>query len=135
MKYLILSQDSEEYAKQLSTLVFNLIVPLSIRDSGQTTTELYPWIKHPTTGRVAIVVPDLAKDREIYIHPDADVNHVIDILEVQLPVSEINKLRADVDFYRGDRIDIAAVLPQTFFSQVVTEAAMEADGWFVGPES
>lgn len=133
MKYFILSvlgDDGEKYAKLLSTLVFNIIRPISVKDPDDMTTELYPWIRHWETGEVAITIPDSAEGRKIYTHPKSDISPVIESLQVELPQSEINKLINDIDKFRGQTIDIASVLPISLLKSIKSEDEMKEEGWF-----
>jgi hypothetical protein len=123
--YLVLSKNSLEYAKAISSALWKLSRP----DAGELDTKYYNgWIEHKDT-RVALEFPD--GDTQP-VHVDADSAAFVAVIAPVVSEAEQNAIQGILDASRGSRINILQVLQNSpsLTPNLKTREQMEADGWF-----
>jgi len=125
--YLILTQNSTDYAKAWSRALYRLSRPDHVRDPADVTLYLCGWITHPD-GRVAL---DLG-DADCPVHAEADTAAFTRDLPVS--ASDRSKAKAGLDGRKGGRARVTDLLPDGLKGNLRTREEMEADGWFPDPE-
>jgi hypothetical protein len=126
MKYLILSQNSLEYAKEISTELWNLRYPQSLRTGGETTSRYCGWVIKPDQSAIALAFP---KDDDLHVHPEADMQPLIDLIKQGLPSNLAERVAIhlnNLDLIEGRKIE--DLLP-SLFADNLKEADEMAD-WF-----
>jgi hypothetical protein len=131
MPYVITSPD---VAEQLSRSLMRLLRPSRLR--GDEWTDLYcSVVRHPTTGKAAINLPD---EELVSIHLQADGEELAALLatfvaDAALTQQEAAGIAAAVQANAGQKVRIADFIPPSWSEWVLTREQMEAAGWF--PES
>ena len=129
MNYLILSQPDLDRAWNLSAAIWKLSSPVSVQDAeGRQTTHWSEPVQHPTTGEVALALPDYPE----YIHTAADMRSVSPYLTDVLSENERTAVGDQVRGAKGGRLSFSAILGNapSLTSKIKTQEQMEADGWF-----
>jgi hypothetical protein len=125
MKYLILTQNSVEYASQISTELWNLRYPQSVRQGDEVTTMFCGWVVKPDQSAVAMAFPD----EDLNVHEAANMQPLIDLITTGLP-SEMSEEVAthlnNLDLIEGRKIE--NVLPPIYANNLKTVEQMS--GWF-----
>ena len=132
MSYLILPTASVAYAESLSSALWGISRPPAIRKPEDT--QLYTsWIVHPTTGAVALYVPDDTRP----VHQDADVQPVLDLLAPALTADELQIATDAVEEARGARISFKQLLEDSpsLAPALMTHEQAQASGWFEEEET
>jgi len=130
MNYLILSEPSIDRAWSLSAALWQLSSPASVQASeGRETTYWSGPIKHPTSGAVALPLPESAE----FIHPSADISVIEPFLDSALTDYEKAAAIAVIEEARSKRLSFSQVLGATpsLQDQIKPKDDMEASGWFV----
>ena len=125
-QYLILSQNSTNYAQAVSAKIWKLASPDVDTNHRKTTKYWTGYIVH-LDGRVALVIPD---DDSIRVHASADADDLPNSLTGILTPSARTKLRDDIIANRGKAARISLFVPLEKFGNVRTKQQMQADGWF-----
>ncbi len=118
---LTLTQPTTEYAQAMSSALWSLAVP----NATGTTRYAVGWITHPTTGDVALSIPDTYTQR---VAPDADIAAFVAALPI--PQDEADALTATLEAARGETLTMAQFLPPTLQANALTDAEADAAGWF-----
>lgn len=127
MIYLVLSQNSTDYAAAISELIWSLSRPPSARNPADVSRYYCGWIEH-ADGRVALVMPDADSQP---IHADADGQAIAETLPI--PQAEKDALAAAIEAAKGGRVNPVDMIPASLTANVLTQAEAEADGWFDEP--
>lgn len=118
---LTLTTPTENYAQAMSAALWALAVP----NATGTTRYAVGWITHPTTGDVALSIPDAYTQR---VAPDADIAAFVSALPI--PQQEQDDLSAVLEAARGSTLTVAELLPPTLQANALTDAEADAAGWF-----
>lgn len=134
MQYLILGTANDKLdADKLSKELYKLSRPDSVRDPKDVTTHLYGIVEHPTTGEVALQIPDDG-EYELPIHSEKDSKELAKLYKkffLDKGKTE-DKVKDNVDKKKGgDKIKTKDLLP---FEDFVDQATMDANGWFPEPD-
>lgn len=132
MKYLILSQNSKDYADLISTQIWKIRKP-AVSESD-TTQKYCGYITH-NDGRVALVFPD----ELLKIHRDADLQPLSVLIQAAHSNKEVKDSVAD---HFDNLLPLASevsptidnLMPPLFSANLKDRAFMESDGWFPGGE-
>ena len=125
-QYLILSQNSTNYALAVSAKIWKLSSPDADTNPRKTTKYWTGYIVH-ADGRVALVIPD---DDTIRVHAAADADDLPNSLIGILTPAARAKLRDDILANRGKVARVSVLIPTEKVGNVRTKAQMQADGWF-----
>lgn len=116
-----LTTPTEAYARAMSALLWALARPTA----AGSTAYAVGWVTHPSTGDVALRIPDNYTQR---VHADADVAAFVAALS--LPVGEAAALTATLEGARGGSpLLVADWLPPTLAANSMTDSAAAAAGW------
>ena len=129
MNYLILSQPDIDRAWQLSAALWELSSPESVQTAeGRGTKYWSAPIEHPTSGAVALSLPDYAE----HIHPSADMAKVAPFLNGVLNASEQASVAGKIGEAKSSRMAFSTILTDapSLKNKIRTQPEMEADGWF-----
>lgn len=118
---LTLTTPTEAYAQAMSAALWSLAVP----NATGTTRYAVGWITHPTTGDVALSIPDTYTQR---VAPDADITAFVSALPI--PQQEQDDLAAMLEAARGNTLTVTELLPPTLQANALTDAEADAAGWF-----
>jgi len=129
MRYLILSRPSVAYARAISAHLYRLTRPDHARSAEDVSAYWCGWLVHPSTGAVALVMPD----EDIPVHTESDADLLVQAVAHAIPPAEAEKLRVDILATRGTRAAPLLFVPQSAQTQLRTHSQMEADGWFATP--
>lgn len=132
MKYLILPQNSEDYADQISTQIWKIRKP-AVSESD-TTQKYCGHIMH-SDGRVALVFPD----ESLKIHPDCDLSSLSTLIQAAYSDQVIKDLVAEhfdnlLPLPEDSLSDIETLLPKPFAANLKDKDFIVNDGWFLGGE-
>ena len=116
-----LAHPTIEYAQAMSAALWSLAVP----NATGTTRYAVGWITHPTTGDVALSIPDTYTQR---VAPDADIAAFVALLPI--PQGERDDLSATLEAARGDELTVSELLPPTLAAHALTDSEADAAGWF-----
>lgn len=119
MEYLVLTQPSIEYAKQISKFLYSLSVP----SQDQATKYFNGWITHPTTGSVALVFGT----EEIPIHPHGNAILLVDTIRQAITEPEATEIETRIN--EGGTAKPLDFLPQSLSSNLLTEQQAKDNGW------
>jgi len=127
MKYLELTESSEEYAKKVSEALWEVIHPKQLRSPDDVTTMAYGWVQNEKTGKIGIVLPD-----EIPVHPLRDFAKLIEVIGEKQPPQVREQLRAHFEAKASEenldrRTD--SLLPPIFKSKITEAKDAEDAGW------
>jgi len=126
MRYLILQGGGVEYARALSRELFRLSRPEHARRPDDVTLYLSDWQVHPTTGAVALALPD----GEIPVHAGASDTALPDMVAAVVPADERAQMGLDIAASRGKRARPTTFVPQSISTNLKTHDEMKAGGWF-----
>jgi hypothetical protein len=118
---LTLTTPTEPYAQAMSAALWSL----AVSNATGTTRYAVGTITHPTTGDVALRIPDSYRQ---LVHPDADVAAFVSALPI--PQSERDALAVTLTAARGTELTVAEWLPPTLAANALTDAEADAAGWF-----
>lgn len=114
----------EQIARGLQKEFYNIQRPEQLHDANDNTKYLSGWIKHPTTGQLAIKLPEIT----IQKHNLADASKLINFLKDVLSDTKKQNIR---DYWRDNQIIAIQQLWEYMFpAQTMTRAEMEQEGWF-----
>jgi len=116
-----LAHPTIEYAQAMSAALWALAVP----NATGATRYAVGWITHPTTGDVALSIPDTYRQR---VAPSADIAAFVALLPI--PQGERDDLAATLEAARGNTLTVAQLLPPTLAAHALTDAEADAAGWF-----
>jgi len=116
-----LAHPTIDYAQAMSAALWSLAVP----NATGTTRYAVGWITHPTTGDVALSIPDTYAQR---VAPDADIAVFVSALPI--PQQEQDDLLAVLEAARGSTLTVVELLPPTLQANALTDAEADAAGWF-----
>ena len=143
MKYLVLTQPSEAYAESISASIHALGRPAEVRSDSDVSKRYCGWIVHPTTGDVALCLPEGDTHR---IHQLADVETFCGLIgnpDVAVMVAAEDgteslqgmTMSEHLNASRGGRGSILELLETTIFTNnLLTKEQAEANGWFATEE-
>jgi hypothetical protein len=129
---MILCKVSLANIEQLNRSIQRLMRPSHLRD-GSCVTDLYcPMVTHPTTGEMALQLPE---SETVPVHLEADGSELLAVLSVFVDKGTLTQADADaiagaVGSLRGQEVRIADFIPESWSQAVMTQAQAEADGWF-----
>lgn len=124
--YLILSQNSTNYAQAVSAKIWKLASPDADTNPRKTTKYWTGYIVH-SDGRVALVIPN---DDSIRVHASADADDLPNALTGVLTPAARTKLRDDIVSNRGKSARVSVLIPTEKVGNLRTKEQMTADGWF-----
>lgn len=124
--YLILSQNSTNYALAVSAKIWKLASPDADTNSKKTTKYWTEFVKH-ADGRVALVIPAIDT---LKLAEDADSEDLPNSLTGILTPQAIAKIKTDIVANRGKAVSVSQFVPLEKLGNVRTKAQMTADGWF-----
>ena len=131
MKYLVLTKNSLQYAKDISESIWQARYPDEERKGGEATRYYCSYVYHPKNGQVAIAFPD----EPLKVHPRRKLQPLVDVIKAPLPAEHQQAIQDHFDnlFPRAEddeplTIDIA--LPSLYSANLKTRSEMEALGWF-----
>lgn len=127
MSYLVLSQPSEAYAEAISAALWGISRPASVRSEKDS--QFYTsWSVHPTSGSVALYVPDETQP----VHVDADIDELMGLIDQAVTMDEANAIRAIIEGRKGQRINFLEVLQASpsLSPNLKTRDELDAQGWF-----
>lgn len=125
MKYLVLTQPSEEYAANVSRLMWDLCKHPT---SSTTTQYLYSWIVHPGVHDGPSPVALNVGDGQFYVQPTATADAII--AAASLGDEEASQLSTDILAARGSKVDVESLLPASIAANLLTRQQAEDQGWF-----
>ena len=121
----------------ISQYYWEVIKPITVRDSNDVANFLLATVKHPITGEEALVVDDTFAYYTFAIHPavsDGNIDQRTQGLENVgiLTASEKSNLRVLLKGNKGNQITVLDLIPKRYKTKPKTKtyAEMEADGWF-----
>jgi hypothetical protein len=130
MKYLILTQPSEEYAQAISAEIWKISKPPQFWEQNDVTSSYCGHIVHPESGDVALTFPS----EPVKVHADCDVEPLVELVSAPLTEEMINDFRAQLNALKGDSALIEDVLPPVFAANLRDKEHMQSNGWFEGDE-
>jgi hypothetical protein len=120
---LTLTIPTEDYARAMSAALWSLARP-SRGDAD--TAYAVGWATHPTTGDVALSIPETYAQRV-----DADADVAAFVAAMPIPEGERTALAAILEAARGGApLTVADWLPPTLAAQALTDAEAGVAGWF-----
>jgi len=130
MTHLILSQPSEEYAKDVSHELWMLARPRGISDSE--TSQYFCGVQKHADGRIAIGPLDGTQP----VHADADELSFGVLIGAAITEEEEAGIVAAITEAKGDSIDIVALVESSpsLSPNLRTYDQLKADGWFTTEE-
>lgn len=126
--YLILSQNSTNYALAVSHRIWKLASP-NAAATNVVTKYWTGYITH-TNGQVAIEIPS---DDTLKLAVNADTDDLPNAFVGVLTPSAIAKLKSDIAVNRGKPIRVSQFVPLEKFGNLRTKEQMTAAGWFPNP--
>jgi hypothetical protein len=104
-----------------------------VREIEDVTNELISIIKHPTDGRIGLVVDDTHYLYNFNVHPqtqDSNVDTKLGGLVTagMLTVAERTALSSHIKDNKGNSINVKTLIPTKY--KEYTQEEMEAEGWF-----
>lgn len=124
---LTLTTPTLAYAQAMSGALWSLAVP----SVTGTTRYAVDWITHPSTGDVALLIPETYTQR---VASDADVSAFVSVLN--LPADEAAALTSTLRGAKGGTsLTVAEWLPPTLAARTLTDEEADAAGWFAEPEA
>lgn len=118
---LTLTDPTQPYADAVSAALWSLARP----NADGLTRYAVPTITHPTTGDVALMIPDTYTQR---VAPDADV--AVFVAGLPIPQDEQDALTSTLEAARGETLTVAEWLPPTLQAAALTEQEARDAGWF-----
>lgn len=106
--------------------------PSHLRDGSYITDFYCPMVTHPTTGEMALQLPE---SETVPVHIEADGAELQAMMAVFVNDGSITQQEADgivaaVQLYAGQQVVIADLIPPGWQGNVLTQAQAEAEGWF-----
>lgn len=125
--YLVLSIASEVYAESISSALWSISIPPSIK-SGHHTILYTSWVVHPLDASVALYVPDETQP----VHTDADIDSLMSVITAAITTDESNAIRTAIGSRKGSTISFLEILQASpsLAPNLKTREQMETDGWF-----
>ena len=111
MQYLILNNQSEEYAQAISRFIYAMSRP----NLDGITQYFWSWITHPITNEIALCITD----DDIPIHPEANANLLVDLIRSQITEQEAEALESLIN--QGGRVKPAEHIPNSLIDNLKTE--------------
>ena len=141
MKYLILNQNSVDYAKEVSKAMWDTIRPN--KDPEDVTEYLTGWIEH-SDGRVALAIEGEEITEEIEgetvttytdnkpVHKKANAKGLRKKIEPSVTKPEADGIEALIESRKGGALSLLSVIKgsPSLAPNLKKKADMEADGWF-----
>jgi len=127
MRYLNLNTNSIQFAEMVNMALWCARYPTNIRHGNEVTNKYCGHIVHPVSGLVALSMPD----QVIPVHPQRDVQPLIDVLTTGMPqeiIDAVNSHFASFD-WENTVTTIENLLPSVFASQLLTQEQVMQDGW------
>lgn len=119
---------AEQLAEGLQKEFYRISRPETVADPKDVTKRLAGWITHPTTGELAIVLPDIS----IRKNSMADADGLINLLKSVISQDKQDKVVQD--YQNNDSISIQELWEFLFPNETLNQAEMEAEGWFATEE-
>ena len=129
---MILCKVSLANIEQLNRSIHRLMRPSHLRDGSYVTNLYCPMITHPSTGEMALQLPE---SETVPVHIEADGAELQAMMAIFANDGSITQQEADgivaaVQLYAGQQVVIADRIPPSWQGNVLTQAQAEADGWF-----
>lgn len=131
MKYVTLPGETDiQKGWDISAAVFAFSRPPEIRAAGDVTTHYTSPIQHPTTGAVALPLPE---DDAITAHPQSGKDGLLSLLSPYLTQAETDGLTTMMPSLNGTKVNLLSVIEDnlpTLATQIRTRQEMTEEGWF-----
>lgn len=109
-----------ETAKLVSQKLYELSVPLSVRDTNNVTTYFCPW--QELNNVTYLRFPETFN---LYIHSQADETILDEVLQEFISASDINNLHLVINSKKGNYLDLSTIIPSYWLNNAVPDSAFE----------
>jgi len=131
MKYIVLPGETDiQKGWDISAAAFAFSRPPAVRSAGDVTTHYTSPIQHPTTGAVALPLPE---DDVITAHPQSSKDGLLSLLSPYLTQAEIDGLTTLMPSLNGTDVNLLSVIEDslpTLAAQIKTRDELDANGFF-----